>query len=144
MESLVFEFDVNCTVEHAFDVWTVDTSRWWPADHSFSGERGLTVQFEPRVGGRIFERTTKGEEYDWGEIVSWDPPKRLTYLWHLGSDRSDATEVEISFASSDVGTAVRIEHRGWERFGASAEERQANNRKGWGAVVPLFEAAAQR
>lgn len=134
---------MKCSVEHAFEVWTADTSKWWPNDHSFSGEKGLRVQFEPRIGGRIFERTRKGDEYDWGEIVSWDPPGRLAYLWHLGSDRSEATEVEVRFASSDSGTAVRIEHRGWERFGVAADERHANNRKGWGAVVPLFEAACE-
>ena len=144
MEPLVFEFDVRCTVEHAFEVWTAETSCWWPADHSFSGEKGLTVQFEPRVGGRIFERTTGGEEYDWGEIVVWEPPVRLVYVWHLGSDRSDATEVEVGFASSGDETAVRIEHRGWERLGAGAEQRKANNQQGWGAVLPLFQSACRR
>ncbi len=61
--------------------------------------------------------------------------------WHLGSDRSEATVVEITFASSGDATAVRIEHRGWERFGAEAKDRRANNRVGWGGVVPLFIAA---
>lgn len=138
MEPLVFEFDVACTIRHAFAVWTAETSRWWPADHTFSGERGLVVEFEPRVGGRIFERTTDRVEFDWGEIVVWEPPVRLVYVWHLGSDRSEATEVEITFASSGAETSVRIEHRGWERFGAGAEDRRANNQRGWGAVVPPF------
>lgn len=141
MEPLVFEFDVECTAAHAFEVWTAKTSRWWPADHSFSGEKGLTVQFEPQVGGRIFERTPAGEEFDWGEILIWEPPRRLVYRWHLGSDRSEATEVEVGFAGSSEGTLVRIEHRGWERFGAAADERQANNRQGWDVVVPLFRDA---
>ncbi len=143
MDPLVVTFNVACSVEHAFKLWTGETSRWWPTNHTFSGERGLTVEFEPRVGGRIFERTGGATEHDWGEVVAWEPPGRLVYTWHLGSDRSEATEVEITFTSSGANTDVRIEHRGWERFGAEAEDRRANNRLGWAGVVPLFVEACQ-
>ncbi|CAN5581978.1 hypothetical protein BH20ACT18_BH20ACT18_09360 [soil metagenome] len=50
-----------------------------------------------RPGGRIFEPTSEGREEDWGEVLTWEPPRRLTYLWHLRADRGDATEVEIAF-----------------------------------------------
>jgi uncharacterized protein YndB with AHSA1/START domain len=57
---------------------------------------GLRVVLEPRVGGRIFERTPAGDEHDWGEVLAYEPPRRLAYLWHLRFDRADATEVEVS------------------------------------------------
>ena len=48
----------------------------------------------------------------------WQPPARLAYLWYLGRDRADATEVEIRFlAQGTEATRVEIEHRGWERLG---------------------------
>jgi hypothetical protein len=28
-----------------------------------------------------------------GEVLAWEPPHRLVYLWHLMFDRSEATEV---------------------------------------------------
>jgi hypothetical protein len=56
-EPLRLAFRVACPPEHAFDIWTRRTSLWWPADHTMSGEDGLDVVIEPRVGGRIFERT---------------------------------------------------------------------------------------
>lgn len=87
MEPLEIEFKVECSAEHAFAVWADKTSMWWPNDHSVSGEAGLTVTFEPRVGGRIFERTPQGAEHDWGEVIVWDPPGKLVYLWHIGRDR---------------------------------------------------------
>ena len=37
---------------------------------------------------------------------------------------------------------MRIEHRGWERLGAVAEERRDRNRRGWAGVTPRFRAAA--
>src|SRR5262249_43002769 len=83
----------------------------------------LIVTFEPRPGGRIYERTPGGREHDWGEVLAWEPPRRLVYLWHLRFDRADATEVEVTFTPVEGGTRVRIEHRGWERLGAVGPAR---------------------
>jgi uncharacterized protein YndB with AHSA1/START domain len=138
MEPLELEFTVACPPERAFEVWARRTSLWWPHGHSVSGEPGLTVTFEPRPGGRIFERTPEGAEHDWGEVLVWEPPHRLAYLWHLRFDRADATEVEISFAAAGGGTAVSIVHRGWERLGASGPERRERNRKGWAGVAEHY------
>ena len=125
MEPLQLAFTVGCPPEHAFAVWAQRTSLWWPKSHSVSGDPELTVTFEPRPGGRIFERTPAGDEHDWGEVVAWEPPRRLAYLWHLRQDRADATHVEVSFAPADDGTAVTIVHSGWERLGARAETARA-------------------
>jgi uncharacterized protein YndB with AHSA1/START domain len=117
-EPLRISFDVECAVDHAFDVWTSRISQWWPGDHTVSGAADLTVVLEGRVGGRIFERTPDGDEHDWGEVTAWEPPRRLGYLWHIGRDRSVATEVQIAFVGTGAATArVEIEHRGWERVG---------------------------
>ena len=91
LEPLELSFEVACSPEHAFRVWTADIASWWPADHSVSGEAGLAVVLEGRVGGRIFERTPAGEEHEWGEVTAWEPPTRFGYLWHLRRDRADAT-----------------------------------------------------
>jgi hypothetical protein len=108
-----------------------------------SCEPGLKVVFEPRVGGRIFERTTAGREIEWGEITLWDPPRRLRYLWHLRSDRADATDVEIVFTEfGHSSTRVEIEHSGWDRLGAAADRRDAN-RRGWEGVLAAYVAACQ-
>lgn len=118
IEPLRFEFEVECPVEDAFDLWTRRTSSWWPRSHTVTGEQGLQVVFEGRRGGRIFERTPAGREVEWGEITVWEPPRRLCYLWYIRTDRADATEVEIRFnGSGDALTRVEIEHRGWERIG---------------------------
>ena len=57
MEPLELSFTVACPPEHAFAVWAGRTSMWWPHGHSVSAAPGLTVTFEPRPGGRIYERT---------------------------------------------------------------------------------------
>lgn len=138
IEPLVQEFDVACPPEHAFETWTANASRWWPKSHSVSVDPDLTVTFEPRVGGRIYERTPAGEEHDWGEVLVWEPPSRLAYLWHLRQDRGDATHVEISFTGDATGTTVRIVHGGWERLGSRGPDLRERNRAGWGGLLPHF------
>ncbi len=117
------------------------TSAWWPHDHSVSAEPGLIVTFEPRRGGRIYERTPEGTEHDWGEILVWDPPHRLTYSWHIASDRSDATEVDITFTGDRETTTVTIVHRLWERLGANGPSMRERNRQGWATLTPHYERA---
>jgi uncharacterized protein YndB with AHSA1/START domain len=140
-EPLERSFTVACSPAHAFATWAERTSRWWPAGHSVSGDADLTVTFEPRPGGRIFERTPAGEEHDWGEVVVWQPPHRLAYLWHLRQDRADATEVDISFTGDPGGTLVTIVHRGWDRLGARGEELRERNGRGWAGLLPRYVAA---
>ena len=138
MDPLEVEFTVACRPARAFELWAQRTTMWWPKGHSVSADPELTVTFEPFAGGRIYERTADGVEHDWGEVIDWEPPRRLRYLWHLRFDRADATEVEIAFAPDPEGTAVTIVHRGWERLGAKGPERRARNERGWGGLIPHY------
>jgi uncharacterized protein YndB with AHSA1/START domain len=142
VEPIELAFELGCSPEHAFEVWTSRTSTWWPVSHSVSTERGLTVTFEPREGGRIYERTPGGVEHDWGRVLAWEPPSRIVYSWHLRVDAADATEVEIRFRPVSSGrTRVEIEHRGWERLGDAGASRRAGNEAGWSSLLPHFVSA---
>ncbi len=141
MEPLELSFTVDCSPEHAFEVWTTKASAWWPADHTISREKAITVTFEPRPAGRVYERTADGTEHEWGQVVAWEPPHRLVYIWHMPTGAANPTEVEITFTADGDATTVAIEHRGWERFGADAEKRRAANRTGWEDVIPTYRRA---
>ncbi|HKW70477.1 MAG TPA: SRPBCC domain-containing protein [Candidatus Dormibacteraeota bacterium] len=133
-------FTVACLPEHAFDTWTERASSWWPPEHTVSHERGAHIVFEPRAGGRIFERTATGEEIEWGRIVEWDRPRRLRYLWHIATDPHNATDVEIVFrALPDTSTRVEIEHGGWERLGHFGRRWREANIAGWDGVLPPYQ-----
>jgi Activator of Hsp90 ATPase homolog 1-like protein len=141
---LKVSFEVECSAEHAFSMWTTRIGTWWPPDHTVSGGPELVV-LQIGVGGRIFERTADGEEHDWGEVTLWNPPVQLAYLWHLGSDRTAATEVEVRFVAQGTATTrIEIEHRGWERLGEVAEQWRDRNRVGWDTLLPHFVARIQQ
>ena len=61
---LLTSFDVACSAEHAFHVWTDRIGTWWPPDHTATGQADHIV-LESSVGGRIYERTSDGIEHDW-------------------------------------------------------------------------------
>lgn len=139
IDPLRLSFEVACPTAHAFDTWTRRIGVWWPTDHTVSGERGLKVTLEGKPCGRIFERTASGAEHEWGEVVIWEPPRRLVYLWHLRRDRADATEVEITFTEVAISrTRVDIEHRGWENLGAGGEEWRNRTVSGWNGLIPHY------
>ena len=141
---LKFSFDVDCSAEHAFSVWTYRIDTWWPSDHTVSGKAELVV-LQSGVGGRIFERTSDGVEHDWGEVTLWNPPTQLAYLWHLGADRTAATEVEVRFVAQGTATTrIEIEHRGWEQLGEAADQWRDRNRVGWDTLLPHFVARIER
>jgi uncharacterized protein YndB with AHSA1/START domain len=139
IEPLRMSFVVACAPDHAFATWTRKASSWWPVEHTVSHEAGSEIVFEPGVGGRIFERTPSGREIEWGEIVEWDPPRRLRYLWHIAADPANATDVEIVFRElPNSATRVEVEHSGWERLGEIGQAWRDANHAGWDGVLPSY------
>jgi len=136
-------FDVDCPPRHAFAVWTSKIGTWWPPDHTVTGGPEAIV-LESRPGGQIYE-TSAGVRHTWGEVTVWEPPRRLAYLWHLGRDRAEATEVEIRFLDEgEDRTRIEIEHSGWERLGDAADTWRDRNRVGWDSLLPHFAKAVER
>jgi uncharacterized protein YndB with AHSA1/START domain len=141
IEPLRFSVEVRCAPARAFELWTAETTRWWPPSHTTTGHPPDRIVFEPEVGGGVYEVTAAGERVDWGRVLAWDPPNGLAYAWHLRQDRGDATEVHIAFVPlGGGGTRLEIEHRGWDRLGARGSEGRERNAQGWSGLLPHFVA----
>lgn len=144
-EPLVVEFTVETEPSRAFDLWANRTSLWWPRGHTMSGTDEYEIIFEGWPGGRVFERSGEGVEHDWGEVLTWEPPHRISYLWHLFFDRSEATTVDVQFAPSDAATTtVTITQTGFERLGEAGPPRRERTGNAWAVIAELFEEACRR
>jgi uncharacterized protein YndB with AHSA1/START domain len=136
---------VDVSIETAFGVFTEQVASWWPlATKSVGQEESETLVIEPREGGRVYERVRGGEEHEWGEIFVWDPPQRLAFTWHPGRAPETAQELEIRFTASGEKTLVELEHRGWERLVATADDIPEHYASGWDEVLSRYARAAER
>lgn len=140
MDPIRINVELACSPTHAFDVWTRRIGLWWPASHTVSGDP-VAIVFERHPGGRIYERTRDGAEHDWGEVVTWDPPRRLIYRWHLMFEPTDATTVDITFTGQRGSTTVSIVHGGWDALGEVGPARRDRNRHGWAGLLPHYREA---
>jgi uncharacterized protein YndB with AHSA1/START domain len=134
---------VNRSAEDAFDVFTSEIGAWWPLPtHGLFGDKSASVAFRDQ---RLIERSVDGSEVTWGEVLAWEPSRRLVIAWHPGGDCSQASEVEVVFEPDGDGTRVIIEHRGWEIFGEAATERRLGyvGPNAWGYVLDYFADGAE-
>jgi uncharacterized protein YndB with AHSA1/START domain len=56
----------------------------------------------------------------------------------VNPDAEAATEVEVRFTPDGAGTRVELEHRGWERLGATAAESREGYNGGWNEVLARY------
>jgi len=144
---------VRVPIERAFSVFVEQMEVWWPAAHHIGENPFQSIFVEPRVGGRWYERDAGGKECDWGQVRAWDPPRMVTFSWHLGPDwkfnpdLASASDVAIRFTSEGPGaTLVELEHSGIERHGEGYERlRDALDGPGaWVDTLAAFAKAADR
>lgn len=142
---------VEVPLDKAFDVFTTGFGRWWPTSHSIGKSALTTAVIEPKAGGRWYEIGEDGSQCDWGEVLAWDPPSRLTLAWRIGAgwryDPALLTEVEIRFvALGQNATRVELEHRLLENMGETAETmREAfESEGGWSGLLDRYAAEAKR
>ena len=115
---------VEAPLQRAFEVFTQEMKAWWPDDHHIlDGEIGEMI-FEPRAGGRVYDRAIDGRECTWARVLAYEPPDRVMFTWDISPqwlieiDLDRTSEVEVRFiAESESRTRVELEHRNLERHG---------------------------
>ena len=115
---------VEAPIERAFRVFVDDFDRVKPREHNILSVEIAETVFEPRVGGRIYDRGVDGSEFQWARVLVYEPPERVVFSWDLTpqfqqeSDPTKTSEVEVRFiAESATRTRVELEHRHLDRHG---------------------------
>ena len=133
------EIWVGLSVESAFKLFTEGIAAWWPLhSHSVGAEQAESCVFENWIGGRIYEVMQGGKQAEWGRVLVYAPPKRLTFSWYPGRDESTAQEVTITFTADRNGTRLELVHQGWETLGERAQEIRRGYDTGWESVLAEY------
>jgi uncharacterized protein YndB with AHSA1/START domain len=141
---------VHRTPDDAFHVFTQEMGSWWPlqalsmAEDTEGRIKAESVVFEEREGGRVYEVMSDGTEGMWATVLAWDPLRRLVLAWKPNLTDNPPTELEVTFTADGEDTRVDLEHRGWERLGALAEEARSGYGENWNGVLALFVGAAEQ
>ena len=141
--------EVRAPIDRAFRVFADRMGEWWHKEHSVAqGTTQANVIVEPRAGGRWYETGADGSEHDWGKVLAYEPPHRLLLTWQLNReftyDPDFETTVEIRFEERGDMTIVHFEHRDLERMGEGAAQQMESMDGGWGFLLDLFKAEAER
>lgn len=136
VELLVRTIELDCSPEHAFDVFTEMIDLWWPRGHR--KHREGTLRLDPSPGGALIDRASDGVEWTMGEVTAIEPPHRLDLDWYPGSPAAP-TAVEIRFARRDAGTVVTVTHRPLLETRSIWPQRVELFTKGWETVLPALK-----
>jgi len=118
------QITIQAPIERAFKVFTADFARFKPLEHNLLGVEIAETVFEPRAGGRLYDRGVDGSECDWARVLAYEPPSRVAFSWDLNpqwqveTDLEKTSEVEVRFiAETSERTRVELEHRNIDRHG---------------------------
>jgi len=138
---------VEAPLERAFSVFTEEFDSIKPRDHNLMAVEIAETVFEPREGGRIYDRGVDGSECQWARVLAYEPPNRVVFSWdinpqwQLEPDPAKTSEVEVRFiAETPERTRVELEHRNLGRHGEGWEGMRegVGSEGGWPLYLERF------
>jgi uncharacterized protein YndB with AHSA1/START domain len=138
---------VNAPIERAFSVFTEDFGSFKPPEHNLLGVEIAETVFEPRAGGRLYDRGVDGSECHWARVLVYEPPDRVVISWDINprwqieTDLEKTSEVEVRFiAEAPDRTRVELEHRNLDRHleGWEAVREGVDSEGGWPLYLQRF------
>lgn len=135
--SLVYTIYIASTPEK---VWEALTSAEYSRDY-FSG---FGVEVEDRVGGAFVLRAPDGSVHISGEVIAYDPPRRLTITFNVNwPGLIDALgETLVTYEIEQAGDAVRLTM-------SEANDREisedilSGGRAGWPAILSSLKSVLE-
>jgi uncharacterized protein YndB with AHSA1/START domain len=138
---------VEAPIERAFSVFTEEFDGIKPREHNLLAVEIAETVFEPREGGRIYDRGVDGSECHWARVLAYEPPTRVVFSWDINpqwqieSELEKTSEVEVRFVSeTPERTRVELEHRNLDRHGEGWEGARdgVGSEGGWPLYLHRF------
>ena len=151
--SVRHEIVVEAPADRAFAVFTGQMDRIKPREHNMLGCDIAESVFEPKVGGRVYDRGVDGSECQWARVLAYEPPDRVVFTWDINAywqvetDLTKTSEVEVRFVAEAPGkTRVELEHRHLDRHGDGWQgmAEGVHGDSGWPLYLQRFASVADQ
>jgi uncharacterized protein YndB with AHSA1/START domain len=138
---------VEAPIARAFTVFTEGIGTWFPPEYNLLAVPIAERVFEPRVGGRVYDRGVDGSQCQWGRVLVYEPPHRVVISWDISprwqieTDHTKTSEIEVHFIGETPNrTRVELEHRHLERHGEGWEQLRdsVGGEGGWPGALQKF------
>ncbi len=149
----VHEIEVPLSRNRAFQLFTEHFAAWWPKEYTWSQSALKHIGIEPRMDGRCTEEGPHGFQVDWGRVLAWEPPGRVTVTWQIGPGRvpqpdpANASRVDLRFiAKGRDATRLVLEHGDFHHHGEGAEAycKTMASEYGWPFILERYREMALR
>lgn len=130
IRNIELELAINTDRQTAWTCLFEHFSDWWPSDFLCIPD-AKRIQFEPRVGGRVFEETEDGRSILWGTCVFIMPGESMEFVGHMTPTWGGPSVTMIRYHLSDAeggGTKFRLTD---SVLGNVSDEQIANLDQGW-------------
>ena len=114
------------------NVWAALTTPEFTRQYFF----GRTIEIEPKVGGGFTLRMPDGKVDVKGQVVEWNPPRRLSVTWAVDwiPEMRSLPECLVTYDIETAGQTVKvtmIEAHQWD----VPEDLLSGGRAGWPAIL---------
>jgi uncharacterized protein YndB with AHSA1/START domain len=105
---------------------------------------GRTIEIEPKSSGSFILRMPDGRVDVKGEVVTWDPPNKLSVTWAVDwiPQMRDLPECLVSYEIAQAGEAVRLtmtEAHQWD----VPEDLLSGGRMGWPVILSSLKSVLE-
>jgi uncharacterized protein YndB with AHSA1/START domain len=134
---ITHERTLRCDAAHAFVTYAGRIGEWWDPRNTANADTLQAITIEPHVGGRVYATHSDMGEHDWGEVISWEPGRRLVHTFTLAQDPRHPSEVVVEFVPAG-GCTVRFAHGGWTAANVALRQKFGD----WPVMLDRFAALA--
>jgi DNA-binding transcriptional ArsR family regulator/uncharacterized protein YndB with AHSA1/START domain len=130
--TVTMEITITASIERAWAALTKDVGHWWPRDFLVAADP-QQMQFEPRLGGRLFEEGSRGGGAIWYTVYGITPGESIDLVGQLSPAFGGPAQSLLRLSLREQGSQTILELTDAVVGNVGAKSEQSLG-EGWRAI----------
>lgn len=147
MKRLTKKVLIDIPAEKAFQNFVHAFNEWWPKEYTWSQQKLVKINIEPKKNGLCTETGPYGFRCDWGRVTEYTENQKIGLKWQISPNREpipnpeNASDIEIIFLSNEKATTVTLKHFNFDKHGEGGENycSMMDSEYGWKYILKCFK-----